>query len=238
MTTDDGAGATRGAGADRPGAPAGAGRPAGAAAPGRPAVVAGADRPAVPAAAGRRRAILVVLALALAAFLAGVPEWLRAAGTTALEGEVPVAVTGTQAAPGVPAAALVLLAAGFAVGLAGRVGRWVVVGVVLLAGVLLSASALAVAADPGPVARTAVADVTGVETLAGEVGLTPWPWVAAGVGVVAVLAGVWLALTSRQWARPSDRHDVAPGQGAVRAAVVHDDDQAAWDALTRGDDPT
>jgi uncharacterized membrane protein (TIGR02234 family) len=180
----------------------------------------------------------VVLALALAALLTGVPEWLRTAGTTALQGEVPVAVTGTQAAPGVPAAALVLLAAGVAVGLAGRVGRWVVVAVVLLAGVLLTASAVAVVADPHRVAGSAVADVTGVETLAAAVELTPWPWVAAAVGVLVVLAGVWLALTSRRWARPSDRHDVATSRGPVPAAVVHDDDQAAWDALTRGHDPT
>ena len=183
----------------------------------------------------RRRATLTVLALALAALVSGVPVWLRTAGTTALEGEVAVTVTGTQAAPGVPAAALVLLAAGFAVGLAGRVGRWVVVATVLLAGLLQAASALSVATDPAPVARTAVAEVTGVETLAAPVAVTAWPWVAAVVGVLVVLAGAWLAATSRRWARSTDRHDVTR---PAAAAVVPDDDQAAWDALTRGQDPT
>lgn len=196
--------------------------------------------PAAPAtrATGRRRAILVVLGLALAALLTGAPQWLRTAGTTALQGEVPVAVAGAQAAPGVPAAALVLLAAGVAIGLAGRIGRWVVVAVVALAGVLLTASAVAVATDPRPVAGSAVADVTGVETLSAAVELTPWPWVAAAVGVLVVLAGGWLALTSRQWARPSDRHDPTSARGPAPVVVVHDDDQAAWDALTRGHDPT
>ncbi len=203
------------------------------------------------AAAGRRRAILAVLGLALLTLVTALPVWLRTAGTTVLEGEVPVTVTGTQAAPGVPAAALVLLAAGVAAGLAGRIGRWAVVAAVVLAGVLQTASALAVVTDPGPVARTAVAGATGVETLAAPVTLAPWPWVATGAGVLVVFTGGRLAATSRRWARPSVRHDVprsaggaagsgAGGSGATAAsgAVVPDDDRAAWDALTRGDDPT
>lgn len=162
------------------------------------------DAPPAPAVAsgGRRRAILAVLALALASLVSGVPVWMTTAGTSALRAEVPVEVTGTQAAPGVPAAALVLLAAGIAIGLAGRVGRWVVTGVVVVAGLLQAVSAFAIAADPEPVARTVVAGATGVETLVTPVMLTPWPWVAGVVGVVVVLVGGWLGVTSRTWARP------------------------------------
>ncbi len=183
----------------------------------------------------RRRAILVVLGLALAALVSGVPVWVRTAGSTALVGEVPVQVTGTQAAPGVPAAALVLLAAGVAIGLAGHVGRWVVAGAVVLSGVLQAVSAGAVLADPEPVARTVVADATGVETLASPAVLTPWPWIALVVGVLVVAAGAWLTATSRQWAVPSLRHD---RDGAAGGPGVPDDDQAAWDALSRGHDPS
>jgi hypothetical protein len=191
--------------------------------------------PPVAPSAGRRRAILVVMALALAALLSGVPVWMRTSGSTALQGVVPVQVTGTQAAPAVPAAALVLLAAGIAIGLAGRLGRWVVVGAVVLSGLLQAASAAAALADPSPAARTVVAAETGVELLASPVRLTAWPWIALVVGVLVVLAGVWLGVTSRRWARPSDRHDVAHS-GASRVPV--DEDQAAWDALTRGHDPS
>jgi hypothetical protein len=197
----------------------------------------GQDVVPVPApSAGRRRAILVVLALALAAPASGVPVWMRTSGSTALQGIVPVQVTGTQAAPAVPAAALVLLAAGIAIGLAGRLGRWVVVGAVVLSGLLQAAAAAAALADPAPTARTVVAAETGVELLASPVRLTPWPWIALVVGVLVVLAGVWLGVTSRRWARPSDRHDVAPG--GTSTTPPPDDDQAAWDALTRGHDPS
>ncbi|WP_298460029.1 Trp biosynthesis-associated membrane protein [uncultured Cellulomonas sp.] len=194
--------------------------------------------PPAPASTGRRCAILVVLALALASLVSGVPVWLRTAGSTALEPVVPVAVTGTQAAPGVPAAALVLLAAGIAIGLAGPVGRWVVTGVVLLAGLLQLASAVSVTADPEPIARTVVAGATGVGTLTAPVVITAWPWVAAAVGVAVMVVGLWLGATSRSWSRPSARHDAARGGRSEGTAAVPDDDQAAWDALTRGHDPT
>ena len=112
-----------------------------------------------------------MLALALAALVTGVPVWLRTAGTTALQGDLPVTVTGTQAAPGVPAAGARAALRGRGVGLAGRVGRWFVVGAVALwPGCCQVASAAAVVGDPEPVARTAVAAATGVETLAAR-----WP---------------------------------------------------------------
>jgi uncharacterized membrane protein (TIGR02234 family) len=189
-----------------------------------------------PRRAGRRRAILAALALALVTLLSSVPTWLRTAGTTALQGDVPVTVAGTQAAPGIPAAALVLLSAGVAIGLVGRAGRWVLVAVVALAGVLAAVSAVLVIADPSDVARTAVADATGVETLVAPVTLSAWPYVAVVVGLLVLVTAAWLAATSGTWARPSARHDVgAIGRPAV---AVPDDDQSAWDALSRGQDPS
>jgi len=182
----------------------------------------------------RRRAVVVVLGLALATLAAGVPRWLHTAGSTALDGLVPVDITGTQAAPAVPAAALVLLAAGAAIGLVGRIGRWVVVAVVLGIGALLVGSALAVIANPATVAGTMVADATGVATLAAPITLTAAPYATAALGVAVLLAGGWLAVTSRTWTRSSGRHEVA---GTVPSGVP-DDDQSAWDALSRGDDPS
>jgi len=183
----------------------------------------------------RRRAIAVVLGLALACLAAGVPVWIRTSGATALDAAVAVTVTGTEAAPAVPAAALVLLAAGAAIGLVGRVGRWVVVAVVAASGALVAFSSIAVIADPTPAAASRVAEATGVAALASPVTLTFAPFAVAALGGVLVLVGVWFAWASRSWAaRSSDRHELA----GARATVEPDDDQAAWDALTGGDDPT
>lgn len=188
---------------------------------------------------GRTAGLLVLAALVTAA--SGVPVWLHATGSSAVRGEVDVPVTGTQAAPAVLAAAVALLAAAAAIGLVGRVGRWVVAAVVAAAGATVVVSALAVLADPEGAARTVVASVTGVGALAGPVTPTAWPVVAAVVGVLDVLAAVLVVVWSRHWAAPTSRYGTAEdarGRGPAAASPGPDDDRSAWDALSRGDDPT
>jgi len=106
--------------------------------------------------------------------------------------------------------------------------------VVLGIGLLLAGSALAVIANPETVAATMVANATGVATLAAPVTLTVAPYMAAALGVVALLVGGWLAVTSRTWSLPSARHEVS----GTQPVGVPDDDRSAWDALSRGDDPS
>lgn len=233
----------------------------------------------------RRTAIWVLLLLGGATLAASAPAWSRTTGATALDPQVEVTVAGTSAAPGVSAAALVLVAAALALGLVGRVGRWVVLAVAAASGAVSAAAALGVALDPEPSARSAVADATGVTELTAPVTLTAAPWIAAGLGVLTVLVVVWVALGSRAWAGASTRHERAPAAGSVggdgatsgaapgassggsssvgsssagaddagtdgpgadarptgtRAAGEPDGltDHDAWDALSRGEDPT
>lgn len=188
---------------------------------------------------GRTAALLVLATLVTAG--SSVPVWLRASGSSALRGEVEVPVTGTQAAPAVLAAAVALLAAAAAVGLVGRAGRWVVAAVVAAAGATVVASALAVLGDPEGSARVVVASVTGVGALAGPAAPTVWPWVAAAVGVLDVLAAVAVVVGSRRWSAPTRRY-TTPDRDASRAerapGADPDDDRSAWDALSRGEDPS
>jgi uncharacterized membrane protein (TIGR02234 family) len=192
----------------------------------------------------RRTAVWVLLLLGGATLAAAAPTWATTTGATALEPVVDVAVSGTTAAPGVGAAALVLVASALALGLVGRAGRWVVLAVAALSGVVTAASALAVALDPGPSARSAVAEATGVTELTAPVSLTPAPWVAAALGVVTVLVVAWVAVGSRTWQRASSRHErdaggaPEPGTRAADRAPEGLDDHDAWDALSRGEDPT
>ena len=188
--------------------------------------------------AGRGPAALLLLLLAALTALSAVPVWLRSAAASALQGEVAVEVTGAQAAPGVVAAGVVLLAAVGATGLVGRAGRWVVVAVVALAGLIVLASTLGAVTDATGIAEAAAAESTGVGVLAGPVRLTAWPWVALVVGLADLGGALRLAVASRDWPSPSRRHS-GPGAGdQVAARAQPDDDQAAWDSLTRGDDPT
>lgn len=196
----------------------------------------------------RRAAIWLLLLLGGATLAASAVTWSTTTGATALDPVVEVVVSGTAAAPGVGAAALVLVASALALGLVGRVGRWVVLAVAAASGVVTTAAALGVALDPEPSARSAVADATGVTELTAPVVLTPAPWVAAALGVLTVLAVVWIAVGSRGWQQASTRHErdgspapsaAAAGDGAAPGAQDEGlTDHDAWDALSRGEDPT
>jgi uncharacterized membrane protein (TIGR02234 family) len=190
---------------------------------------------------GRGRVALLLLVLAAATAISALPTWFTAHGTEALHGTVAVTVNGTDAAPGVVAAALVLAASAAAVALVGRIGRWVVAAVVAIAGLLVLVSTFAAVRDPESAVHDAVARATGVGHVVGDVTTSAWPWIAVALGVVDVLAAVWLLRASRAWAGPSRRHEGAPGgaggTGAPRRPE-EGDDRAAWDALSRGDDPT
>jgi hypothetical protein len=202
--------------------------------------------------------VLGLLLLSGLVALTALPVWITATGANALGDAVAIAVRGTVAAPGLVAAALVLLAAAGALGLVGRVGRWAVVVVVAAAGALVVASALGARPGATATAERAAADATGVSNLTGAVQVAVWPWVAAALGVLVVVAAAGLARASASWVAPTDRYERAgaggpaaagaagaaaggPAAGSAGAAPAggdEPDERSTWDALTRGDDPT
>ncbi len=163
--------------------------------------------------ASRGRWVLLLLALALLTWAVAAPTWVTAGGTSVLAGTVHVHVPGTRAAPGMVGAALALAAAGAALALAGRLGRWLVVAVVVGCGVLIGWSAVGVLADPSPAARQAVATATGVDHVVGAVQVTAAPWVALGVAVLVLVAAGAVGRGSGGWSGPSRRHELPAGGG-------------------------
>ncbi|MFI2364869.1 Trp biosynthesis-associated membrane protein [Promicromonospora sp. NPDC019610] len=217
----------------------------------------------------RTRTVLALLVLGALTFGTGSPTWITTTVATALQPEVAVAASGTSAAPGVGAGALVLLAAGIACALTGRVARYVALVVAAAAGVLVVGSTLVVVQDPTPAATAAASASSGVTELTSPVVLTAWPWAAVATGVLAVAVAVWGAVAARGWTATSGRHEragQAPGAGTATSTEATsteatstagpatpatapgtapeppDDDEIdphdAWDALSRGDDPT
>jgi hypothetical protein len=209
----------------------------------------------------RTRTVLALLVLGALTFGTGSPTWVTTTVATALEPEVAVAAAGTSAAPGVGAGALVLLAAGIACALTGRVARYVALLVAAAAGVLVVVSTLVVVGDPTPAATAAASATSGVTELTSPVTLTAWPWAAVATGVLAVVVAAWGAIAARGWTATSGRHERADAAASGAAttgtstgttttstsaaddgtAVGPDDEidpHDAWDALSRGDDPT
>lgn len=201
----------------------------------------------------RRTAVLGLLLLGLVALLTAVPTWLTSAGSTAIEARVAIAVTGTKAAPGVAAGALVVAAGALALGIVGRIGRFVVPVVTAVAGVVVVGAGLGVVRDPRPVALRAAADSTGVTVLTEPVHVALWPWLTVVLGALVVLVSAIAVLGSSDWT-VSTRHEragvvgaagagpTAAGGAAARAepapTVDVDDPHAVWDSLSRGEDPT
>lgn len=208
----------------------------------------------------RRSAVLALLAVAVAIVATSAPVWLHGQTSSAVASVVPVSVVGGQAAPGVAAGGLVVAAAALALALARRAGVVVAAAVALLAGALVVVSAVTAPGRAQTVLGSAAAEQVGVSTV-GAITVTAWPWVAAALGGLAGVVAVAVAVAARGWKGPSARHEagrvdltvspsdgdtgaVAPGPAAPGAAAADADGPGtvdpgtAWDALSRGEDPT
>jgi hypothetical protein len=199
----------------------------------------------------RARAVWSVVAVGGLTLATASPTWVSTTVSTALEPTVDVAVTGTTAAPAVGAAALVVVAGGVALAIAGRVARWVALVVVALAGALAAVSAAAVLLDPLPAATSGASQVAGVTDLTSPVAVAAWPWLTVALGAAAVVVAALAAAGAPAWGATSGRHeraDAAPGADAPGAGPTgarggtdvpgQHDPHDAWDALSRGTDPS
>lgn len=182
-------------------------------------------RPTVP----RRTFVLLLLLLGGVGVLTAVPTWLTTTAATALETSVDVSVSGTTAAPGVSAAALVVVAAALSLGLVGRVARWVSLAVVALGGLVIAGSALAFVRSPDAAARSGVAEATGVAGPASEIDVSVAPYLTVAVGVAVVAVAVWAALARVDWSQRSRRYDAPAAAGTAVGGAP-----AAGTALSAG----
>jgi uncharacterized membrane protein (TIGR02234 family) len=193
---------------------------------------------------GRRELTAAVLAAVAAgglALSAGGQAWaevttLRPAPLPPVEG----LLTGSEAAPLVPAAGLVLLAAALAL-LAVRGAGRVLVGLLMaLAGGVLAWSGLRALTG----GLDAIAPELSGDTSSAEVSVAG-PVLAILAALLGVGAGVLVVLRSRGWPAMGRRYERTTatdgGTDSRRPARPETDEdraQAAWKALDRGEDPT
>ncbi len=185
----------------------------------------------------RVHVVMGLLAVAIALFAVSRAPWVHvsAAGAT---GRVALAGSGSEVAAAVSACAVVLGAAAVAVTLAGRRAYGVILGLAGLASLVAAGDSFRVFLQPAAAGAELVASATGASGSAVAASATFWPWVSivvAVVGLVCVVAGFS--------ARPrgtSSRFEPAGEAGAGPAVepAPGEDPAGAWDALSRGDDPT
>jgi uncharacterized membrane protein (TIGR02234 family) len=164
-----------------------------------------------------------------------------------------VSASGDGIVPVVPALALVAAAAAVALLVTGRLGRYLAAGVLLLAGAGAGAAVVWVLAAPGDAVAGAVSAASG---RSGAVAGPPatvgaWAWAGLAAAVLLLGGGAVAVLRAPTWPSPGRRFDApARGTAAPRGAGTgtagsvpgpvrgQGDSIGAWDALSRGEDPT
>jgi uncharacterized membrane protein (TIGR02234 family) len=164
-----------------------------------------------------------------------------------------VSASGGSSVPVVPALALVAAAAAIALLVTGRLGRHLAAAVLLLAGLAAAGAVLSVLATPADAVAGAVTAASGRSGgVAGPpAGVTAWVWPALAAAALVAAGGATGLLRARTWPVPGRRFESAGATaratdgpattgGGRQAGQVRGQGEAigAWDALSRGEDPT
>ncbi|CCQ46542.1 tryptophan-associated transmembrane family protein [Pseudarthrobacter siccitolerans] len=196
---------------------------------------------ATPAWARKSTLILLVAVLALAVFGTTTQTWMTVTLDPNQVGQAGAAqsaldVQGSKAATAVTALALVALAGGLAAAIAGRIARWIITAIIVLASAGIVAAASTVLADPLAAAQGAIAAATGITGSQAQVAVTAFPALAVVAGCLLALAGLLIIPASRHW-KTRTKYD-APALGGAAATSGPVDEIDSWDRLSKGDDPT
>lgn len=199
-----------------------------------------AKKPA-PAWARKSSVVLLIALLALAVFGTTTQTWMTVTldpnqAGQAGAGQGPLDVQGSKAATAVTALALVALAGGLAAAIAGRVARWIITGIIVLASAGIVAAAGTVLSDPLAASQGSIGAATGVTGGPAQVAVSAFPVLAVVAGCLLALAGLLILPASRHWASRT-KYDARPVAGSAAAAGPVDEIDS-WDRLSRGDDPT
>ncbi|QRZ60852.1 Trp biosynthesis-associated membrane protein [Rothia sp. ZJ932] len=179
------------------------------------------------------RLMLLALLSGAAAFASTLPTWVYAEVSDVLQ-NASVAVPGSDAAPGVSALALVVLAATVALRLAPQKVRYFIVAVMVAAGAGMIFSVASVLTDPASAAQATIGSQTGVIGMDAQYSLTIWPWASLIASACVIASAAAMGAASRSWVKNKSKYDKTQ-----RFETQEDFDEIdTWDALTHNFDPT
>lgn len=203
----------------------------------RPARPERSTRPERPARLSRRATVLA--ATAASALLAGATRttWIHAAAPDLTGTVQQVEVMGSEAAPAVLALSLAAIAASLATSLSSAWLRFLTGPVLIVTGAGAALAAFSAAQSPQDAVGSAVASATGVLGAAVQVEATAWPLLTLIPALAVAVFGVLVLAVGRSWPT-GGRYRSAALAAPVRRSDPAEDPAAAWDALTRGEDPS
>ena len=197
---------------------------------------AGTERPVKPPFWARKANLVLATAVfALAVFGTTTQSWIDVRLDPAAAANADLHVQGSKAATAVTALALVALAGGLAASIAGRISRWIIAALILLASAGIIVAAATVLADPLGAAQGTIAASTGISGGDAAVTVTPFPVLAVVAGALLALCALVLPAAGRYW---KSRTKYDRGRQAARGGSGPVDEIDSWDSLSRGEDPT
>lgn len=185
--------------------------------------------------ARKANVVLAMAILALAVFGTTTQTWINVRLDPTAAANADLHVQGSKAATAVTALALVALAGGLASSIAGKVSRWIIASIIVLASAGIIVAAVTVLADPLGAAQGTIAATTGISGGQAAASSTVFPVLAVVAAGLLALCGGLLPLAGRRW-KARTKYDVA--SRAARAGSGPVDEIDSWDSLSRGEDPT
>ncbi|MGO4470982.1 MULTISPECIES: Trp biosynthesis-associated membrane protein [Arthrobacter] len=179
--------------------------------------------------------VLGMAILALAVFGTTTQTWINVRLDPAAAANADLHVQGSKAATAVTALALVALAGGLASSIAGKVSRWIIATIIVLASAGILIAAVTVLADPLGAAQGTIAATTGISGGQAAASSTVFPVLAVVAAGLLALCGGLLPLAGRHW-KARTKYDVASRAALAGSGPVDEID--SWDSLSRGEDPT
>src|SRR5690606_11340596 len=139
-----------------------------------------------------------------------------------------IVIDGATAAASVTAVCVVVLAGSLALLIAGKIARYIIAAICLLAGATVITAGIGALRDPQAVASTAVAEATGLAQNAGEYTLTAWPAVAVIAGVLIVLQAVLVLVFAGRWPAKASKYDRQAAKASVEPKDQSSRNIASW----------
>ncbi|WP_417374194.1 Trp biosynthesis-associated membrane protein [Glutamicibacter protophormiae] len=149
-----------------------------------------------------------------------------------------IVVDGASAAATTTALSIAVLAGSLALLIAGKISRYIIAAICLLAGIAIIAAGAATLADPQAAAFTAVSTATGLAQNAAQYSVSAWPAVAVAGGALIAVQAVLVLVFARSWAVKADKYSRSAGKTAVEPKDASSRNISSWEQLSDGEDPT
>lgn len=187
----------------------------------------------------RSMTVLILLLGGVLALIGATQTWVTASGFEAAHIHN-VQLSGQEASPVITAMALVTIAAGAALSIARRIGRWIVGIVAIFGAIMMGWATIVVITNPLGTVAPKIAETTGttgIEEVVTQIDVSALPWLTVIGSIIGLAGGLIALIAGRRWpVGKTKKYDI--DVPTVRDDNAPLDEIDTWDELSRGEDPT